>query len=76
VHFSIQGFTALLGAEFCATVSDDARHHTPDLYLDEIQEQLSALHGLELSLRTIGCTLKGLGMSSKKAGRLIEIVAP
>jgi transposase len=41
--------------------------HTPDLYLDEIQEQLSAVHGLELSLRTICRTLKHLGMTSKKA---------
>ncbi|KAJ7193524.1 hypothetical protein GGX14DRAFT_378942 [Mycena pura] len=42
--------------------------HTPDLYLDEIQEQLLAVHGLELSLRTICHTLKQLGMTSKKAG--------
>jgi hypothetical protein len=49
--------------------------HTPDLYLDEIQEQLSAVHGLELSLRTICRTLKRLGMTSKKAGLFIEIVA-
>jgi hypothetical protein len=49
--------------------------HTPDLYLDEIQEQLSAVHGLELSLRTICRTLKRLGMTSKKAGLFIEIAA-
>jgi hypothetical protein len=47
--------------------------HSPDLYQDEIQEQLSVSHGLELSLRTICRTLKRLGMTSKKAGLLIEI---
>ncbi|KAJ7898874.1 hypothetical protein B0H14DRAFT_2179495, partial [Mycena olivaceomarginata] len=49
--------------------------HSPDLYLDEIQEQLSAVHGLELPLRTICRTLKRLGMTSKKAGLLIETQA-
>jgi hypothetical protein len=27
--------------------------HSPDLYLDEIQEQLSAVHGLQISIMTI-----------------------
>jgi hypothetical protein len=40
--------------------------HSPDLYLDEIQEQLSAVHALELRLKTISCTLKCLGITSKK----------
>jgi len=43
--------------------------HSPDLYLDEIQEQLSTVHGLELSLRTICRTLKRLGMTSKKLSK-------
>ena len=41
--------------------------HSPDLYLDEIQEQLEEQHGIETSLSTISKTLKRLGMSSKKA---------
>ncbi|KAJ6540644.1 hypothetical protein B0H19DRAFT_855328, partial [Mycena capillaripes] len=43
--------------------------HSPDLYLDEIQEQLSTVHGLELSLMTISRTLKRLGMTSKKLSK-------
>ncbi|KAF8160541.1 hypothetical protein K438DRAFT_1460794, partial [Mycena galopus ATCC 62051] len=43
--------------------------HSPDLYLDEIQEQLSAVHGLELCLMTISRTLKRLGMTSKKLSK-------
>ncbi|KAJ7122386.1 hypothetical protein C8R44DRAFT_544890, partial [Mycena epipterygia] len=43
--------------------------HSPDLYLDEIQEQLSVVHGLELCLRTISRTLKRLGMTSKKLSK-------
>ncbi|KAJ7663361.1 hypothetical protein DFH06DRAFT_947820, partial [Mycena polygramma] len=41
--------------------------HSPDLFLDEIQEQLSAIHGIELGLKTISRTLKRLGMTTKKA---------
>jgi hypothetical protein len=40
--------------------------HSPDLYLDKIQEQLSAVHALKLSLKTISRTLKRLGIISKK----------
>ncbi|KAJ7626238.1 hypothetical protein B0H17DRAFT_849791, partial [Mycena rosella] len=43
--------------------------HSPDLYLDEIQEQLSTVHELELSLKTIGRTLKRLGMTTKKLSK-------
>ncbi|KAJ7026053.1 hypothetical protein C8F04DRAFT_892871, partial [Mycena alexandri] len=43
--------------------------HSPDLYLDEIQDQLSSVHGLELSLRTISRTLKRLGMTMKKLSK-------
>jgi hypothetical protein len=41
--------------------------HSPDLYLDEIQEQIASVHGIEISLNTITRTLKRLGMTSKKA---------
>lgn len=40
--------------------------HSPDLYVDEIQDQLAVVHGLELSLATINRTLKRLGMTTKK----------
>ncbi|KAF8238533.1 hypothetical protein L208DRAFT_1387529, partial [Tricholoma matsutake] len=40
--------------------------HTPDLYLDEIQEQLHEQHDISVSLAAISRTLKRLGMSSKK----------
>lgn len=43
--------------------------HSPDLYLDEIQEQLAEQHNLEVSLWTISRTLKRLGMSSKKLSK-------
>jgi transposase len=39
--------------------------HSPDLYLDEIQEQLFSQHDVDVSLATIWRTLKRLGMSSK-----------
>lgn len=39
---------------------------SPDIYLDEIQEQLLELHGINVSLSAICKTLKRLGMSSKK----------
>ena len=32
--------------------------HTPDLYLDEIQEQLQEQHNITVSLKTISRTLK------------------
>ena len=38
----------------------------PDIYLDEIQEQLGDQHGIEISLATIWRTLKRLGITSKK----------
>ena len=40
--------------------------HTPDIYLDEIHEELREQHGLTVSLATIWRTLKRLGISSKK----------
>jgi arginine repressor len=43
--------------------------HTPDLYLDEIQEQLADVHELEVSLATISRTLKRLGLNSKKVSK-------
>jgi hypothetical protein len=50
-----------------------ASDHSPDLFLDEIQDQLQCVHGLEISLMTISCTLKRLGMTSKQASRLDTI---
>ncbi|KAJ7782937.1 hypothetical protein B0H16DRAFT_1263261, partial [Mycena metata] len=41
--------------------------HTPDIYLDEIQEQLFTQHDLDVSLATICRTLHRLGIGSKKA---------
>ncbi|KAJ6514507.1 hypothetical protein C8R47DRAFT_939400, partial [Mycena vitilis] len=49
--------------------------HSPNLFLDEIQEQLSAVHGIELCLRTISRTLKRLGMTTKKASILRQAPA-
>jgi transposase len=40
--------------------------HSPDIFLDEIQEQLFSLHDLDISLSTIWRTLKRLGIISKK----------
>jgi hypothetical protein len=40
--------------------------HCPNIFLDEIQEQLLIQHNLDVSLATIYCTLKQLGYSSKK----------
>jgi transposase len=39
--------------------------HSPDLYLDEIQEQLLVQHEIDVSLSTIWRTLKRLGIGSK-----------
>ncbi|KAJ7687486.1 hypothetical protein B0H17DRAFT_1300665 [Mycena rosella] len=41
--------------------------HSPDLFLDEIQERIASFHGIGLSLSTITRTLKRLGMTSKNA---------
>ena len=40
--------------------------HTPDMYLDEIQDQLYTQHEVDVSLATISCTLKRLGISLKQ----------
>jgi arginine repressor len=40
--------------------------HTPDIYLDEIQEGLYTQHDIDVSLATISRTLHRLGISSKK----------
>ncbi|KAF8236349.1 hypothetical protein L208DRAFT_1528436, partial [Tricholoma matsutake] len=39
----------------------------PDIYLNEIQEQLGDQHGIQISLATIWRTLKQLGITSKQA---------
>jgi transposase len=43
--------------------------HSPDIYLDEIQDQLLAQHDLDISLAAIWRTLKRLGISSKKVSQ-------
>ncbi|KIK77099.1 hypothetical protein PAXRUDRAFT_17727 [Paxillus rubicundulus Ve08.2h10] len=40
--------------------------HSPDLYLDEIQEQLQLFHDLNVSIATIWWTLKQLGLTNKQ----------
>lgn len=40
--------------------------HSPDIYLDEIQEELADIHSVNVSLATISRTLKQLGIGSKK----------
>ena len=40
--------------------------HSPNMFLDEIQDQLFHQHGIDISIATISCTLKRLGISSKK----------
>ncbi|KAI6137827.1 hypothetical protein BKA82DRAFT_171143 [Pisolithus tinctorius] len=44
--------------------------HSPDLYLEEIQQQLLLLHNIEVSIATIWRTLKHLGLSSKKLSQI------
>ncbi|KAF8230764.1 hypothetical protein L208DRAFT_1064332, partial [Tricholoma matsutake] len=43
--------------------------HDPDLYLDEIQQQLEDQHGVIVSLATVWQTLRRLGITSKKLSR-------
>lgn len=40
--------------------------HSPDIYLDELQEQLEEQHNLKVSISTLSNTLKRLGITSKK----------
>ncbi|KAF8804711.1 hypothetical protein BYT27DRAFT_7213829 [Phlegmacium glaucopus] len=40
--------------------------HSPDIYLDELQEQLEEQHNIKVSISTISNTLKRLGITSKK----------
>ncbi|KAH9036652.1 hypothetical protein EDB85DRAFT_2143001 [Lactarius pseudohatsudake] len=46
--------------------------HSPDIYLDEIQELLQELHGIKISVSSIWRTLKRLGMSAKKGRNSIR----
>jgi arginine repressor len=45
--------------------------HTPDIYLDEIQEGLYTQHDIDVSLATISRTLHRLGISSKKVTSIL-----
>jgi transposase len=40
--------------------------HSPDIYLDEIQEQLEEQLNIDVSISTVSRTLKRLGITSKK----------
>ncbi|KAJ7681387.1 hypothetical protein B0H17DRAFT_855500, partial [Mycena rosella] len=43
--------------------------HTPDVFLDEIQEALFTQHNIDVSLATICRSLHRMGISSKKLSR-------
>lgn len=53
------------GVKFMLALLD----RNPDIYLDEIQEQLGDQHGMEISLAMIWRTLKRLGITSKKLSK-------
>jgi transposase len=44
--------------------------HSPDIYLDELQEQLEEQHNLKVSISTLSNTLKRLGITSKKVSHV------
>lgn len=46
--------------------------HSPDMFLDEIQDELHEQHGLDISLSTIWRTLKRLGIESKKVRHISD----
>lgn len=48
--------------------------HSPDLYLDEIQEEMWAKHAINVSLSAVCRTLKRLGMTSKKVTTLSKCI--
>jgi len=48
--------------------------HSPDLYLDEIQEEMWVKHAIDVSLSTVCRTLKRLGMTSKKVITLSDAI--
>ncbi|KAH9012103.1 hypothetical protein EDB84DRAFT_1278781, partial [Lactarius hengduanensis] len=50
--------------------------HSPDIYLDEIQELLQELHGIKISVSSIWRTLKRLGMSAKKVCSILHLFLP
>jgi hypothetical protein len=48
--------------------------HSLDLYLDEIQEEMWVKHAIDVSLSIVCCTLKRLGMTSKKVITLSDAI--
>jgi hypothetical protein len=48
--------------------------HSPDLYLDEIQEEMWVKHAIDVSLSTVCHTLKRLGITSKKVIALSDAI--
>jgi transposase len=60
MHF--QKFVTLVDLQFMLALLD----RDPDLYLDEIQQQLEDQHGVIVSLATVWRTLRRLGITSKK----------
>ena len=49
--------------------------HSPDVYLDELQEQLKEQHNIKVSISTISHTLKQLGITSKKVSYVSSLLA-
>ncbi|KAJ4463441.1 hypothetical protein C8J55DRAFT_443977, partial [Lentinula edodes] len=43
--------------------------HSPDIYLDKIQDELYYAHGLQLSTSTIWCTLRRLKIRNKQLSK-------
>ena len=48
--------------------------HPPDLYLDEIKEEMWVKHGIDVSLSTVCHTLKRLRITSKKVITLSDAI--
>ena len=66
MHF--QEFVTLVDLQFMLGLLD----RDPDLYLDEIQQQLEDQHGVIVSLATVWRTLRRLGITSKKVSMLLQ----
>ncbi|KDR76047.1 hypothetical protein GALMADRAFT_46582, partial [Galerina marginata CBS 339.88] len=56
----------LMKPEHCEVIPSHFAGTFPDIYLDEIQDQLHEQHNLKVSISTISHTLKRLGIMSKK----------
>ncbi|KAJ7346093.1 hypothetical protein DFH08DRAFT_701525 [Mycena albidolilacea] len=61
-----KGRALLMSPNYCKFVLA-LLDHTPDMFLDEIQEALFIQHDIDVSLATICRTFRRLGISSKRA---------